>query len=100
MIGKDTHITASKLIGPAFVGCNCTIGSSTIGPYTSISDNCTITDSVLSNSVIQGNCQISGLSAGLVESVLGESVQIRRDGPVAGPLRVILGDMAQVIVSK
>ncbi|MEN6545499.1 MAG: glucose-1-phosphate thymidylyltransferase [Armatimonadia bacterium] len=95
-IGKGTRITGSKLRGPCLIGRNCVIERSTIGPYASIGDGCVITDSHIEDSVIQDDCQISQLPAGLKGSVLGEKVQITGGAPMTGPLTMILGDMAQI----
>lgn len=96
MIGKGTRLINCRLDGPALIGRNCIIQNATIGPNTSIGDGCEIIDSLISDSVIQHNCRISGLRAGLEGSVLGENVQIVGDSAVNCPLRMILGDMAQI----
>lgn len=96
-VGKGTRVAGSSLIGPVLIGRNCVIERATIGPYASIGDGCVITDSLIRDSVIQDNCRISQLPAGLESSVLGEGVQIvGGDEPVTRPLRMILGDMAQI----
>lgn len=95
-IGKGTRITDSRIEGPVLIGRNCVIEHSTIGSYTAIGDGCVITDSLIRGSVIQANCRISQLPAGLESSVLGEDVQIVGGEPVTCPLRMILGDMAQI----
>jgi glucose-1-phosphate thymidylyltransferase len=96
VIGIGTRLINSRLIGPVLIGRNCLIENSTIGPHTSIGDGCEIIDGLVSDSLIQDNCRILGLPAGLESSVLGENVQIVGDKRVQCPLRVILGDMAQV----
>lgn len=95
-IGKGTRIIDSHLLGPVLIGRNCVIERATLGPYTAIGDGCVITDSLIRGSVIQDNCRISQLPAGLESSVLGEAVQIVGGEPVTCPLRMILGDMAQI----
>ena len=95
-IGKGTRLSKCKLIGPVRIGRNCVIERSVIGPYVSLGDGCEIMDSRLADSVIQDNCRISRLPGGLESSVLGENVQIVGGEPVSGPLRMILGDMAQI----
>lgn len=95
-VGKGTRVADSRLEGPVLIGRNCVIERATIGPYTSIGDGCVITDSVIRGSLIQDNCGISQLPGGLESSVLGENVQIVGGEPVKCPLRMILGDMAQI----
>ncbi|MHB8997103.1 MAG: glucose-1-phosphate thymidylyltransferase [Armatimonadota bacterium] len=95
-IGKGTRIVNSRIIGPCLVGQNCVIENSTLQPYVTLGDGCVISDSLLQDCVIQHHCEIGHLSAGLASSVLGESVRIVGGEPVFGPLRMILGDMAQI----
>lgn len=95
-VGKGTRLINSRLIGPCLVGRNCEIRDSVIGPHVSLGDGCRVTDSVLVNSVIQDSCLVSQLPGGLTESVLGSQVQVIGAGSSATPLRLILGDMAQI----
>ena len=95
-IGKGTRVIDSRLIGPVLIGRNCVIEHATVGPYAAIGDGCEIINSVIADSVIQDNCRISGLPGGLDGSVLGENVQIVGGEPLNCPLRMILGDMAQI----
>jgi glucose-1-phosphate thymidylyltransferase len=95
-IGKGTRIVNSRIIGPSLIGQNCVIENSTLQPYVMLGDGCTIQGSLLEDCVIQHYCQIAHLSAGLASSVLGESVTIAGGETMLGPLRMILGDMAQI----
>lgn len=95
-IGKGTRIVNSRIIGPCLIGQNCVIEDSTLQPYVMLGDGCAINDSLLEDCVIQHNCQIAHLAAGLTSSVLGESVRIVGGEPIHGPLRMILGDMANI----
>ncbi|MEN6303271.1 MAG: glucose-1-phosphate thymidylyltransferase [Armatimonadia bacterium] len=95
-IGKGTRIVNSRIIGPCLIGQNCVVENSTLRPYVMLGNGCAISDSLLEDCVIQHNCQISHLAAGLASSVLGESVKIVGGEPMLGPLNVILGDMAQI----
>lgn len=95
-IGKGTRIENSRVIGPCFIGQNCVIANSTLQPHVMLGDGCAISDSLLGDCVIQHNCQIAHLSAGLASSVLGESVSIVGGEAMLGPLHMILGDMAQI----
>ncbi|MEI6504170.1 MAG: glucose-1-phosphate thymidylyltransferase, partial [Armatimonadota bacterium] len=65
VVGKGTRITGCRLIGPVLIGRNCVIERSVIGPYVSLGDGSEITDSRIEDSLIQDNCRISRLPAGL-----------------------------------
>lgn len=49
---------SSKIIEPVFVGNNCKIDNSIIGPYVTIMDNCTILNSKVEDSIILENSNI------------------------------------------
>lgn len=86
----------SRFIGPCKVGANCTIRDSEVGPDVAISEGCEVIETRLRNCIVQRNSQIRHLAAGLVDSVLGEHVEVQgRPGDNDGaPLSLLLGDMA------
>ena len=59
MIADSVKKENSVIIEPCFIGENVQISSSIIGPYVSIGANSRITDSVVTNSIIQTNSKIS-----------------------------------------
>lgn len=56
--GEKSLITKSNLMGPIFIGKNVKIINSTIGPYTSIGDNCVIENSEVQSSIVMHNTEI------------------------------------------
>jgi len=50
---------SSKIIEPVFIGENCKVDNSIIGPYVTIMDNCTILNSKIEDSIILENSNIS-----------------------------------------
>jgi glucose-1-phosphate thymidylyltransferase len=96
IVGRGTKVQGSTLSGPVLIGRNCIIENSTIGPYAAIGDGCVIVDCLVEDSVVQDNCRLSQLTAGLRRSVLGSEVQVTGDAHSNGPLHLILGDMAQI----
>ncbi len=59
----------STIIEPCFIGKNVKLVNSTIGPHTSIGDNCVVENSVIKNSIIQTNTKIK--NAELSNSMIG-----------------------------
>lgn len=98
-IGKGTRIVNSRITGPCLIGQNCVVEDSTLKPYVMLGDDCVVEDSLLEDCVVQHNCEILHLAAGLASSVLGESVRIAGGKPMLRPLSTILGDMAQIRMS-
>lgn len=97
-IGEGTRVLRSTIIGPCFVGANCTIEDSVVGPHVSIGDGCQVHNSVIEDSIIQSASRVINLRAGLKSSVLGEEVVVSGHGDMsaAAPMHMLLGDMTQV----
>jgi glucose-1-phosphate thymidylyltransferase len=51
-----------KIIEPVYIGKNCTIVDSKIGPYVTVMDNCTIRDSEIKNSIILEDSHLNNLN--------------------------------------
>lgn len=64
----------SKIIAPCFIGENVTLIGSEIGPHVSIGNNCVITNSKISNSIIQTHTKIT--DAELKNSMIGNHVEL------------------------
>jgi glucose-1-phosphate thymidylyltransferase len=58
LVSAKAKITNSILIPPVFIGDNVAIENSIVGPYVSISEGTTVSDSRITNSIIQKNSQI------------------------------------------
>ncbi len=65
--------SGGKIIQPSFIGENVKIVNSTVGPFASIGDNCTIENSTIENSIVQTNTKIK--NARLSNSLLGNYVE-------------------------
>lgn len=97
-VETGTRVSDSHLIGPCLIGRNCIIADAVIGPDVAIDDGCEIIETRLRNCVVQRNTQVRHVAAGLVDSVIGEHVEVQGrpgdgDGP---PLSLLLGDMARM----
>jgi len=76
-VGKDCRIFNSELKGPVVIGDNVEIIGSVIGPFTSISSNCYIENSVLENSVLMNGVKIINVRDHPVkESLIGTDTEI------------------------
>jgi len=62
MISSSVKNINSNIIEPCFIGENVVIENSKIGPHVSIGDNTQIKDSVITNSIIQNNCNLSNVT--------------------------------------
>lgn len=55
---KHDEFSTSKIIEPVFIGKNCIVEESIIGPYVTIMDNCSINNSKIEDSIILENSTI------------------------------------------
>lgn len=67
-LGHGSTVINSNLMGPIFVGKNCRIENSVIGPFTCISDNCSIIDGELQETILMESSEVR--ESTVVSSVL------------------------------
>lgn len=72
LISEKAKLVNSVLIPPVYIGDNVVIENSILGPYVSIGEGTTVTDSRITNSIIQKNSQVK--KAILNNSLLGNFV--------------------------
>lgn len=88
LISETAKIENCEIIEPVFIGAGSVISNSTIGPNVSIGNNCKVSDSKLSESLIQNNSSL--VSVDLTNSMIGNFVNL--DGL---PKSVSLGDYSE-----
>ena len=72
LVSSKARLTNSVVIEPCFIGDDVVIENSVVGPYVSVGEHSKISDSRITNSIIQRNCTVS--RAQLDNSVLGNFV--------------------------
>ena len=85
-----------EIIEPVAIGEGAEISNSTIGPHASIGANCKISNSQISESIIEPGCEIQ--DAALNRSLIGRQATVkgRGDGHV---IQLNVGDNSQVLLS-
>ncbi|MXW43033.1 MAG: glucose-1-phosphate thymidylyltransferase [Acidimicrobiia bacterium] len=94
-VADGAKIINSTVRGPAVIGTDACIQNSFIGPYTSIGDDCLISDAELDHSVVLQGCRIEGTSR-ITDSLIGQHVQVVRTSQGRQTSRLMLGDHSQV----
>ncbi|MER6853752.1 sugar phosphate nucleotidyltransferase [Streptomyces flaveolus] len=98
-IAEGAKVTASPIVGPAVIGAGTVICSSYVGLFTSISNDCDITDSEIEFSIVLDNSSVRG--ARRVEaSIIGRNVEVTPAPRVPAAHRLILGDHSKVQISS
>lgn len=86
---KHNVFPHSLIIPPVFIGRNCKISDSIIGPYTTVGNGVTVTESIISNTTIGDNSNI--LSSVLRDSIIGSDVNL-----TSYHIRLYLGDSTDI----
>ena len=94
-VGTGARIINSTVRGPAVIGANTVIENSHIGAYSSIADDCSVTNSELDHSVILGSSTISNVPR-LVDSLIGSHVVVDRTTRSPAGLKLMLGDHSNI----
>jgi len=74
---KFTGHPDSKIIPPVFIDKEVVLENCVIGPFVSVGKNCTIRNSVISDSIIFNNAMIENYS--LKHSIIGANTELTRD---------------------
>ncbi|APY85655.1 glucose-1-phosphate thymidylyltransferase [Streptomyces alfalfae] len=98
-IGAGAKIVASHVVGPAVIGPGTEVIGSSIGPYTSVSEDCRIEDSEISGSIVLRGCVLTGV-ARIEESLIGRDAEVRRSRGVPTVHRLVLGDNSRVQIAS
>jgi glucose-1-phosphate thymidylyltransferase len=85
-----------EIIAPSFIHPSAEIKNSVIGPHASIGENCKITNSNITESILEADCEIQ--DSGLTRSLIGRQakVQGRGDGHV---IQLNVGDNSEVLLA-
>jgi glucose-1-phosphate thymidylyltransferase len=91
LVAKSAKITNSVLLEPVYIGENAVIIDSVVGPHVSLGDGASVTDSRLSNSIVQQSAVVK--SAVITNSMVGNYATVSGQ-----PHDLSLGDYNQLKV--
>ncbi|MET9973206.1 glucose-1-phosphate thymidylyltransferase, partial [Streptomyces sp. NPDC006356] len=95
VVEEGASIVNSRIVGPAVVGAGTVVQDSYVGPFTSIAENCRITDSELEFSIVLRDSSIDGVGR-IESSLIGRHVQVTPAPSVPSAHRLVLGDHSKV----
>ena len=94
-VGKFTGSNV-EIIEPVAIHESAELSNSTIGPHASIGANCKISDSTISESIVEAGCEIK--DSALKRSLIGKQARIKGRG--AGSfIQMNIGDNSEVLLS-
>ncbi len=97
-IGKNSVIEQNSTIkGPVIIGENCLISKAYIGPYTSIGNNCRLSNTEIEDSIVMESAKIVNIGR-IVESLIGKDVNIQRNDNFPKGTKFVIGDSSEVMI--
>lgn len=88
-MGKTYEIEGSTIIPPVYIGDDCTITHSVIGPHTTIDHNSVVENSVIQDSIVGASSTLSNCN--LSHSLIGEETVVQGQ-----PQQLNLGDHSEI----
>ncbi|MGW1952678.1 glucose-1-phosphate thymidylyltransferase [Streptomyces sp. NPDC001920] len=95
VVEEGARVVNSRIVGPAVVGSGTLVEDSYVGPFTSIAENCRITDSELEFSIVLRDASIDGVGR-IESSLIGRHVEVTPAPSVPSAHRLVLGDHSKV----
>jgi glucose-1-phosphate thymidylyltransferase len=99
VIGEGAEVSGSRIVGPAIIGAGTRVANSYIGPFTSVAEECAITDSEIEYSIVLRGASIRGVRR-IEASIIGRAVEVTPAPRVPKAHRLILGDHSKVQISS
>ncbi len=93
---NGSTIKNTQIRGPVAIGQNVKIENSYIGPYTSISDNCSIIGSEVEYSIIMSGATICNVQRRIEASLLGNDVKINQSENRPRAHQIMIGDQGRI----
>ncbi|MBW8739883.1 MAG: glucose-1-phosphate thymidylyltransferase [Streptomyces turgidiscabies] len=95
VIEEGASISRSRIVGPVVIGAGTVVSDSYVGPFTSVAENCRITDSELEFSIVLRDSSIAGVGR-IESSLIGRHVEVTPAPSVPSAHRLVLGDHSKV----
>ncbi|MHB1457168.1 MAG: glucose-1-phosphate thymidylyltransferase [Armatimonadota bacterium] len=100
IIETGAEVRNSRIEGPVHIAADTLVDSSSIRPSTSIGKNARVIGSEIAYSIIFDNAVITNLQHCLSSSIIGHGAEVsgRETRGRDGSMRLVLGDMSQVVL--
>ncbi|MGW1215212.1 glucose-1-phosphate thymidylyltransferase [Streptomyces sp. NPDC002499] len=95
VVEEGARIVRSRIVGPVLIGAGTVVEDSYVGPFTSVAENCGITDSELEFSIVLRDSSIRGVGR-IENSLIGRHVEVTPAPSVPSAHRFVLGDHSKV----
>ena len=95
VVEAGAQVSRSRIVGPVIIGTGTRVSGSYVGPFTSVAQDCTITDSEIEYSIVLRGALIQGVRR-IEASLIGHDVEVTPSPNVPRAHRLILGDHSKV----
>ncbi|MEU3888886.1 glucose-1-phosphate thymidylyltransferase [Streptomyces sp. NPDC029041] len=99
VVEEGARIVGSRVVGPVVIGSGTVVSNSYVGPFTSVAENCRITDSELEFSIVLRDSSIQGVGR-IESSLIGRHVEVTPAPSVPRAHRLVLGDHSKVQITS
>jgi glucose-1-phosphate thymidylyltransferase len=97
VVEEGAQIIRSTVRGPAIIGRGAVVEDSYIGPYTSISEGCRLTNTEVEHSVILARCVVRDVRR-IDHSLLGRDVVVEAADGKPAAMRLMVGDHSRLAI--
>jgi glucose-1-phosphate thymidylyltransferase len=95
VVEAGAQVSQSRIVGPVIIGTGTRVSGSYVGPFTSVAQDCAITDSEIEYSIVLRGALIQGVRR-IEASLIGHDVEVTPSPNVPRAHRLILGDHSKV----
>ncbi|MFJ6080216.1 glucose-1-phosphate thymidylyltransferase [Streptomyces sp. NPDC092369] len=95
VVEEGARILRSRIVGPVLIGAGTVVEDSYVGPFTSVAENCAVTDSEIEFSIVLRDSSIRGVGR-IENSLIGRHVEVTPAPSVPSAHRFVLGDHSKV----
>lgn len=99
VIEAGARVCQSRIVGPAIIGAGTQVDRSYIGPFTSVGEDCVITESEIEYSIVLRGASVRGVRR-IEASLIGQEVQVTPAPQIRRAHRLVLGDHSKVQISS
>ncbi|MFC8144578.1 glucose-1-phosphate thymidylyltransferase [Streptomyces paradoxus] len=99
VVEEGARIVNSRVVGPVVIGSGTLVSNSYVGPFTSVAENCRITDSEVEFSIVLRDSSIRGVGR-IESSLIGRHVEVTPAPSVPSAHRLVLGDHSKVQITS
>ncbi len=96
VVERGARLERTTVRGPAIIGAGARITDAYIGPYTSIGEDCVISDAEVEHSILLAGSQVTNLEGRMESSLLGRNVKIARGVRQPRAYRFMVGDNSEI----